>query len=102
MAFLADNCLDVRCGMVYCLVMMNNTTTCPKCDSLMNDGHKCSLREQRGGDLYRKPLTLGQMYAPLSWSESQMAVVWRYGERYDGTVGWAVKWYNEPCFRSAG
>jgi hypothetical protein len=43
---------------------------------------------QPGGDLYRRPLTRPEMTAPLSWHERQLAVVNRYGELEDGTVGW--------------
>lgn len=46
-------------------------------------------RMQKGGDLYRRPLSRTEMTAPLSWSESQLAVVWRFGELEDGTLGWA-------------
>jgi hypothetical protein len=47
-------------------------------------------RMQPGGDLYRRPLTREEMTAPLAWHEEQLAVVRRYGEREDGTVGWEV------------
>lgn len=47
-------------------------------------------RMQKGGDLYRRPLTRSEMTAPLAWHEQQMAVCRRYGELADGTVGYEV------------
>ena len=43
---------------------------------------------QPGGDLYRRPLTAAEMAAPLTWSEQQLACVWRYGELADGSIGY--------------
>ena len=45
-------------------------------------------RMQRGGDLYRRPLTAAEMAAPLTWAEQQLAAVWRYCELADGTIGY--------------
>lgn len=45
-------------------------------------------RMEPGGDLYRRPLTLQEMQAPLSWHEEQLATVWRYGSLEDGSLGW--------------
>jgi len=45
-------------------------------------------RMKPGGDLYRRPLSLSEMTAPLSWFEAQLAVVCRFGDLGDGTVGW--------------
>lgn len=47
-------------------------------------------RMQKGGDLYRRPLTRAEMTAPLAWDEEQMAVCRRYGELEDGTIGYEV------------
>lgn len=47
-----------------------------------------TLRMQKGGDLYRRPLTREEMTAPLAWHEEHMARVHRYGVRADGTIGW--------------
>jgi hypothetical protein len=45
-------------------------------------------RMKPGGDLYRRPWTRAEMTAPLAWHEKQLAVVWRFGEREDGSIGW--------------
>jgi hypothetical protein len=42
---------------------------------------------QKGGDLYRRPLSQEEMTAPETWAEKQMARVHRYGVRADGTIG---------------
>jgi hypothetical protein len=47
-------------------------------------------RMQKGGDLYRRPLTRAEMTAPLAWHEQQLAVCRRYGELADGTIGYEV------------
>jgi len=47
-------------------------------------------RMQKGGDLYRRPLTRGEMTAPLAWNEKQDAVCYRYGELADGSIGYEV------------
>lgn len=47
---------------------------------------------QKGGDLYQRPLTRAEMTAPVAWHEKQLAVARRYGEREDGTIGYAVVW----------
>jgi len=47
-------------------------------------------RMQKGGDLYRRPLTRVEMTAPLAWHEKQLAVCRRYGELADGTIGYEV------------
>lgn len=47
-------------------------------------------RMQKGGDLYRRPLTRAEMTAPLAWHEQQLAVCRRYGELADGTIGFEV------------
>lgn len=47
-------------------------------------------RMQKGGDLYRRPLTRTEMVAPLAWHEKQLAVCRRYGELADGTIGYEV------------
>lgn len=49
-----------------------------------------TARMQKGGDLYRRPLTRVEMTAPLSWHERQMAVVRRYGVLADGSIGFEV------------
>lgn len=60
---------------------MNNATR------LTTAAHPDS-RMRPGGDLYQRPLTLAEMSAPLTWSEQQLAAVWRYGELEDGTIGY--------------
>jgi hypothetical protein len=45
-------------------------------------------RMKPGGDLYQRPLSRTEMVAPLTWMEKQLAVVWRYGELADGSIGW--------------
>lgn len=47
-------------------------------------------RMQKGGDLYRRPLSRAEMVAPLAWHEKQLAVCRRYGELADGTIGYEV------------
>jgi hypothetical protein len=47
-------------------------------------------RMNRGGDLYIRPLTRGEMLAPLAWHEKQLAVCRRYGELADGSIGYEV------------
>lgn len=47
-------------------------------------------RMQKGGDLYREPMTREQMTAPLAWHEKHLAVARRYGVLEDGTIGFAV------------
>lgn len=47
-------------------------------------------RLQKGGDLYRKPMTREQMTAPLAWHEKHLAVCRRYGVLADGTIGFVV------------
>ena len=49
-------------------------------------------RMQKGGDLYRRPLTRAETIAPVEWHERQMAVARRYGELADGTIGFEVVW----------
>lgn len=46
-----------------------------------------NTRMNPGGDLYKRPLTRVEMTAPLAWHEKQLAVVRRYGELADGTIG---------------
>lgn len=48
-----------------------------------------NIRMQKGGDLYRRPLTPSELVAPLTWYELQTPVVWRYGETREGYVGFA-------------
>lgn len=45
-------------------------------------------RMQKGGDLYRRPMSRAEMTADLDWAESHMAVAYRYGELEDGSIGW--------------
>lgn len=47
-------------------------------------------RMQKGGDLYKRPLSREEMLAPLQWHEEHMAVVRRYGVLEDGSVGYVV------------
>ena len=60
---------------------MNNATR-------LTTAHHPNPRCLPGGDLYRRPLTAAEMAAPLSWAEQQLAAVWRYGVREDGTLGY--------------
>lgn len=48
-----------------------------------------NIRMQKGGDLYRRPLTPSELVAPLTWYERQNFVVWRYGATREGYVGFA-------------
>ena len=45
---------------------------------------------QKGGDLYRRPLSRAEMTAPLAWHEKQEAVCRRFGELADGTIGYEI------------
>lgn len=45
-------------------------------------------RMNPGGDLYRRPWSRAEMLAPLAWHEQQLAIVNRYGELEDGSIGW--------------
>jgi hypothetical protein len=36
------------------------------------------------------PKTREQMTAPLTWHEQQLATVWRYGVRADGSIGFEL------------
>lgn len=47
-------------------------------------------RMQKGGDLYRRPMSRAEMTAPLAWHEKHLAVCRRYGELADGTIGYEV------------
>lgn len=47
-------------------------------------------RMQKGGDLYRRPLTREEMTAPLAWHERHLAVCRRYGVLADGSIGYEV------------
>jgi len=47
-------------------------------------------RMQKGGDLYRAPLSRESMTAPLAWHEKQLAVCHRYGAVADGSIGWEI------------
>lgn len=49
-----------------------------------------TIRMQKGGDLYQRPLTRAEMLAPLAWHEKQLAVCRRYGELADGSIGYEV------------
>lgn len=49
-----------------------------------------TIRMQKGGDLYRRPLTREEMTASLAWHEKQLAVCRRYGVLADGSIGYEV------------
>jgi hypothetical protein len=53
-----------------------------------------TARMQKGGDLYREPLTREQMTAPVKWHEKQLKRAIRYGELADGTIGYDVVWIS--------
>jgi len=59
-------------------------------DILTTWARDTTRRMQKGGDLYRRPLTRAEMTAPLAWHEQQLAVCRRYGELADGTIGYEV------------
>ena len=56
--------------------------------SIIDDWAKSTTaRLQKGGDLYRRPMTREQMTAPLAWHEKHLAVCYRYGVLADGSIG---------------